>query len=108
MGRRAMIEATMKHHILLGIGLLSLAACVPGAHNEKAVRAAIETANHCEQTSDCVVVTSVCPFDCYALAHKDEAAALEAMFQSYETDCTYSCIPVPEVTCIDQRCQFQD
>jgi hypothetical protein len=92
----------MKKLLCSAIGLLALAACAP--NGERIVRAEIDAANHCEQTSDCVVVTAVCPFDCYVPAHKDEAAALEARFQSYETTCAYSCLPVPSVSCVEGKC----
>ncbi len=84
------------------IGLLALTACAP--NEEQTVRAEIDAANHCEQSADCVVVTAVCPFDCYVPAHKDEASKLEARFQSYETTCQYSCLPVPAVSCVEGKC----
>jgi hypothetical protein len=92
----------MKKLLCSAIGILLLAACAPNV--EQAVRVEIEVANHCEQTADCVVVMAVCPFDCYVPAHKDEAAKLEATFQSYETTCAYSCLPVPAVSCEAGKC----
>lgn len=85
------------------------AACVLAAcsNGEEALRAALDEANRCEQTSDCVAIYSKCPLDCYALVHKDEADAMNARIEAFRGNCEYSCIELPPFACIQGKCQFQ-
>lgn len=95
----------MKHAFLFAVALLPLAACT--GPSEAEVRAAIEAANHCEETSDCMVLYSRCPFDCYVPVHKDEAAALGALIESHDGNCEYGCVEPPTAACIQGRCVFE-
>jgi len=98
----------LRYIILLGAALLVLTGCSAQATEEESIRTLLEAANHCEVDSDCAVVTSVCPFDCYALTHRSQSGVIAAMLQDYQnrSTCTNSCVPVPHVACQAQRCVF--
>jgi hypothetical protein len=90
--------------ILFFLCVLVLTACT--AAGEKDVRREIEVANRCVSDTDCTVVQSTCPFDCYALVHKDEAERIDALIQAFPSTCTYSCVPQPTFRCIEGLCRF--
>ncbi|MFW0870964.1 MAG: hypothetical protein ACKKL4_00710 [Patescibacteria group bacterium] len=65
---------------------------------------AIEEANYCTFDTDCVVLESKCPFDCYVYVHSNEAERISKLIESFESRCAYGCVAPPEVVCIDSRC----
>lgn len=98
-----MILNIMRRSLALGIALAFLVAC----NGERALRRDLEAANHCEQTSDCVVLYSKCPIDCYALVHADEADAMNARIEAFHGGCDYSCAERPAFACVEGKCRFQ-
>jgi hypothetical protein len=83
---------------------LLLVAC---ASEEQQIRAAIEEANTCATTEDCVMIPGKCPFDCYILSNKSAASSIAKMVDEYESTCMYSCIEPPSYTCEAGKCEFK-
>lgn len=81
--------------------ILALSACAPA---EEKLREELAVANRCDSAEDCVLIGSVCPFDCYIYVHKDEAQRMKAKLDAFETDCTYSCIASEGVACEAGKC----
>ncbi|MDD5469899.1 MAG: hypothetical protein PHO92_03850, partial [Candidatus Peribacteraceae bacterium] len=54
---------------------LLLLACAPA---EEKLREELAEANRCDAPEDCVLIGSVCPFDCYIYVHTDEAQRMKA------------------------------
>ncbi len=86
------------------LALLALCALFAGCSPEEKLRSELKEANHCEEASDCVLIGSVCPFDCYIYVHKDEAEAMKTKLDAFETTCQYSCIASTGVECKEHKC----
>ncbi len=83
------------------LGLLLLTACNSA---EKAIKDEITKANYCHVASDCVDVGGKCPFDCYIYVNTAEAGRIKTLVENFDSQCTYSCIAIEGVDCIDDRC----
>jgi hypothetical protein len=91
------------------LSLLLLAACNPQASadptDEEGIKREIVEANYCETASDCVDVGAKCPFDCYILTNKNEAARIKKMVDGFPSQCEYSCIAISGIECVQNVCK---
>lgn len=74
--------------------------------SEQRILNMIEEANYCTQTSDCAVIPSKCPFDCYVALNKEHAGAVSRAIDEYESMCMYGCIEMGGVECLSGRCEL--
>jgi len=75
--------------------------------SEEKIKSAIKRANYCVVDSDCGVIPAQCPFGCYVAVNKDDIPAIEKMVKSYKSNCTYSCVEIKGVGCVDNKCQMR-
>lgn len=68
------------------------------------IRREINAANTCTVDADCAEVGSVCPFGCHISVNKAESARIQALLETYPSDCAYSCIAIDRIECISNRC----
>lgn len=87
------------------VGILLLTACSPATNSEAAIKEAIVAANYCDTPNDCVDVGGKCPFDCYIFVNMNEEERIKAMVEGYESDCTYSCLAITGVDCVEHTCK---
>lgn len=92
----------MKHTTLALLGsLIVLTGCMSA---EAQIKQEISKANYCDVASDCVDAGGKCPFGCYAFVNKSEVDRIKTMIEGYESTCTYSCLAMDRVDCIDHKC----
>lgn len=92
---------------VFGALLLIGAAAVARLGNAEArIKREIAKANYCEAQSDCVVVPSQCPFDCYAAVNKGEADRIKKLIDGYASTCIYSCVELKGVMCVHNKCEL--
>lgn len=91
----------MKYLFLLPLALLALTACTS---EEERINTEIEQASYCSQDSDCILLQSECPFDCYQAVNKAEAERIDALISGFESSCVYSCVAVEGVACLEGKC----
>ncbi|MBI2547776.1 hypothetical protein HYW21_00330 [Candidatus Woesearchaeota archaeon] len=92
--------------ILGVILLLALSGCTSQSKNqEKLITAELEKANYCTQDEDCTFVGNVCPFGCNLYVNTNESTRITSLLDSYQSTCMYSCVPVSDVRCVNNRCQ---
>jgi hypothetical protein len=89
---------------IIVVALLILAGCSPGAESEAQIKQEIAAANYCETSADCVDVGGKCPFDCYIFVNSSEVDRIKAMVDGYQSTCTYSCLAIEGVDCVDNKC----
>ena len=73
------------------------------------IKKEIEDSNYCAADKDCLVTFFGCPFGCGGYVNaKIDIPALKARIAQYKecmnVNCTNKCIPVPEPTCVDNKC----
>lgn len=85
------------------LSALLLSSC---ASAEDDIRAAIDEANHCETKSDCDMVYSRCPFDCYVLVNGSESERIHDLIHGYASKCEYGCTEPPDFDCVENKCIF--
>lgn len=90
--------------VLFLLPAILLGACTSVLSGEADLRSDLEEANHCSTASDCVLIGSKCPFDCYIYVNASEADALKSRVDTFETECTYSCIQSFGVACETGKC----
>ena len=93
--------------ILISMILLPLILIV-GCTNESYIKKEIEKANYCEIDSDCVLISSECPFGCYQAININEKQKVISLLESYKPGsekCVYGCLYCEKVICVDKRCQ---
>lgn len=93
----------MRHFSITVLSALLLSACVSA---EDDIKTAIEEANYCEMKSDCDMVYSRCPFDCYVLVHQSQSEKIHDLIHGYKSMCEYGCIQPPDFDCVENRCVF--
>src|SRR3989338_10766379 len=91
----------MQKMFFVTLGILLLTGCTA----EMRIAAAIERANYCETATDCVLVGSKCPFDCYIYANVNEAERITELVNNYQSSCEYSCIQSFGVECLNNVCK---
>ncbi|HLD63570.1 MAG TPA: hypothetical protein VI913_01605 [Candidatus Peribacteraceae bacterium] len=91
----------MQKTFFVTLGILLLTGCTA----EMRIAAAIERANYCETATDCVLVGSKCPFDCYIYANVDEAQRITELVNHYQSSCEYSCVQTFGVECVNSICK---
>jgi hypothetical protein len=84
------------------LALLLLTACIS---DEARIKQEIATANYCVTSADCIDVGGKCPFDCYIFVNSSEVDRIKPMVDGFESTCTYSCLAIDGVDCIDSKCQ---
>ncbi len=82
--------------------MLLLSSCTSA---EDALKKELTEANYCETESDCVLIGSKCPFDCYIYVNAAEADAMRAKVDAFQSTCEYSCLQSFGVTCQNNVCQ---
>jgi hypothetical protein len=97
----------MRTFLLPITAVFLLAACTASSPSEAEIKDAIVEANYCETADDCVDVGGKCPFDCYIFVNEAEADRIGAMVEWYQSTCTYSCLAINGVDCINNTCQPQ-
>ena len=98
--------STMKHLVFFSLGVLVLLSACTG-NEEETLRADLDAANHCTAASDCVLIGSVCPFDCYIYVHTSEADRMKVKLDAFESNCAYSCLATTGVACEAGKCMAQ-
>lgn len=93
--------------ITVGIAVVLTTLFFKGPLFEKYIRNQIENANYCDTKDDCRRVNSKCPFDCYVSVNKNEVERINGLIKLYPRTCLYSCGPLKEVNCTDNKCQSQ-
>jgi hypothetical protein len=84
---------------------LLLAACAPSEEEIEAEFAAfISSRNHCEATTDCVLVGLECPLGCFIAVHSEHERAVRGkaheLVDDYESggrSCAYDCALAPDL-----------
>lgn len=84
---------------------LLLAACNTSTMTEAQIKEQITAANYCDSPNDCVDVGGKCPFDCYIFVNMKEEDRIKAMVEGYASTCTYSCLAINDVDCVEHKCQ---
>lgn len=75
--------------------------------SQATVEQAIEEANTCTQTSDCVNLGSHCPFGCNVLVHTSKESEIRTLIQRYNSgnaQCAYDCIAIQGIACKNNKC----
>ena len=72
--------------------------------SEGDVWSAIEEANYCEESGDCVRVSGRCPFGCYVYVNVAEASEIRQLLAQWESDCDYKCSSAWPPACVGGRC----
>lgn len=90
---------------ILIAALLLLSACSSDAMTQEQIKQEIAAANYCETPDDCVDVGGKCPFDCYIFVNGSEADRIKTMVDGHGTTCTYSCLAINGVDCVNNKCQ---
>lgn len=83
---------------------LLLAAC-NSSLTEANIKEQIAAANYCDTPDDCVDVGGKCPFDCYIFVNEKEEGRIKSMVEGYASTCTYSCLAINDVDCVEHKCQ---
>lgn len=86
--------------------MLTLAGCATGQADM--IKEKLDTLNYCSTAEDCTVLRGDCPFDCYVAVNFARVPMAERLMNGYDSNCTYSCLPQPEVACVDWKCVFPD
>lgn len=89
-----------------------LAACAPSEEEiEGEFEVFVAARNHCESTTDCVLVDLECPLGCFiavrsehARAAREKAQELIADYESGGRSCDYGCVQAPPLECRRERC----
>ena len=92
--------------------LLLVAACAPSEKDIEAEFAAFVSArNHCEATTDCVLVGLECPLGCFIAVRSQHTRAVRGkareLVDDYESggrSCAYKCAQAPPLECRKGRC----
>ncbi len=84
--------------------LLVLAGCSPSPGSEAHIKQEIAAANYCETPADCIDVGGKCPFDCYIFVNSSEVDRIKTMVEGYQSMCTYSCLAIEGVDCVENKC----
>lgn len=93
----------------VGMGVYVLSQSPTGPFAESFIKKEIAKANYCQTTSDCqMVAVSKCPFGCYVHVNKNEASRIETLLNKYQSNCAYSCIEYPGVSCVSNTCQVNE
>lgn len=93
----------------LGMGAYALSQGPTGPFAESFIKKEITKANYCQTNDDCkMVAVSKCPFGCYVHVNKNEASRIETLLNKYESNCAYSCIEYPGVSCVANTCQLNE
>lgn len=71
------------------------------------IKQEIADAGYCSQKSDCEIVPSQCPFDCYAPVNKKEARRIKEIIDNFKSNCVYGCVEIQGVDCVNQKCVIQ-
>lgn len=100
-------HSRMRTFFLLTVGTLAilLSGCKPAPQTEAAIKEELAEANYCETESDCTLIGSKCPFDCYIYVNKNEADRMKQIVDDFPSDCTYSCIQSFGVACNQGTCE---
>lgn len=92
-----------------GMGVYALSQSPTGPFARNFIKKEIARANYCQTTSDCqVVAVSKCPFGCYVHVNKNEVSRIETLLNKYQSNCEYSCIEYPGVSCVANTCQLNE
>ncbi len=97
---------------MLVLLLLLLISCAPSEEEIEAEFAAfVASRNHCEATTECVLVGLECPLGCFIAVHsqyeravRDKSRALVEDYQSGGRSCAYDCARAPALECRMGRC----
>ena len=89
-----------------------LAACAPSEEEiETEFAAFVAARNHCESTTDCVMIDLECPLGCFIAVRTEHARAVRAkaqeLVEDYESggrSCAYGCVQPPPLECRRERC----
>ncbi len=76
-----------------------------GPYTAGEVRARIESVNRCSTDDDCAIAGSKCPFGCAVVVNRRAADGIRALLQSYESTCSYMCLPVSKLVCEEKQCK---
>ena len=68
------------------------------------VLSVIEESRQCSSKDECVLVDSVCPYDCFVSVNAEHEDAVGDVLMSVESDCTYSCLRPAGVDCVENKC----
>lgn len=95
----------VKNRIIMKYLFIVLLIIFSGCTSEYTVKKEIEKANYCEVKSDCVLIESKCPFDCYVGVNKDREDRIRNLIDNHNSKCVYSCVEVKGVDCINNKCE---
>lgn len=90
---------------VLVIGWLGvLTGCGP---TEDEVLQAIDEANYCSSTDECVRIGEECPFGCNIYVNEAEAEKIRELLSEFDGQCQYKCDSTKEAECIDGVCETE-
>lgn len=84
--------------------MLALFACGP---TEGEVLRAVQDANYCSSTDECVRVGEECPFGCNIYVNEAEAEDIRERLEDFDGECQYKCDGIKGAECIDGVCETE-
>lgn len=91
--------------ILTFIAIFFISGC---QNQEDKIKSEIEKAGYCDIDSDCILITSRCPFDCYAAINVKEKERITNLIEAYNprfSKCVYGCVECKSSICKNNKCE---
>ncbi len=104
MKRKFIYSVFLIFFIFLSVLFLIFRENIVNLYAEKQINTLIESSKFCMVDSDCVLLSSKCPFDCYISVNKNHSKLIQEKIESFDSNCVYGCIMCSSSKCIDNVC----
>lgn len=72
---------------------------------EAEIQSEIENANYCDTKEDCMKVNAQCPFGCNVYVNVADGERIQALLDSFVSNCEYRCQVCESVECRNNQCE---
>ena len=76
-----------------------------GSDRARSIKKAIDEANYCNTSDDCINIGSACPFGCNIVVNKDKASEIKEKISNYPSTCMYQCVASDPIECVSNKCK---